>query len=278
MVGIAEPETAIETIEATLNYFKDTGEQPFTYTGGPGSLDVRTGGGQDPRRVVIRNGRRDASDFTLDRNGFRFVAPRHQGRGLLRRGRGARNLLPGDGSAGEGAERRIPRGRVRSYAAHRRRRGARGAQDPRGGAPRAQRLHRMVGPAARARRAAAGGRRAAAPALRHRAGVAADPPSGRDLPARRSAMRRACRPTIWWCRSGAIPTASARPTRSPTIRRTAGTGSRACGATRRWSSRSTIRSRTACARWTAHTAFDDPTSPPDARPRESIEIRTLAFF
>jgi hypothetical protein len=32
------------------------------------------------------------------------------------------------------------------------------------------------------------------------------------------------------------------------------------------------------ARWTAHTAFADPTSPPGARPRESIEIRTLAFF
>jgi len=32
------------------------------------------------------------------------------------------------------------------------------------------------------------------------------------------------------------------------------------------------------ARWTAHTAFEDPTSPPNARPRESIEIRTLAFF
>lgn len=32
------------------------------------------------------------------------------------------------------------------------------------------------------------------------------------------------------------------------------------------------------ARWSAHTAFADPTSPPDARPRESIEIRTLAFF
>lgn len=32
------------------------------------------------------------------------------------------------------------------------------------------------------------------------------------------------------------------------------------------------------ARWTPHTAFDDPTSPPHARPRESIEIRTLAFF
>jgi hypothetical protein len=32
------------------------------------------------------------------------------------------------------------------------------------------------------------------------------------------------------------------------------------------------------ARWTAHSAFDDPTSKPDARPRESIEIRTLVFF
>jgi len=32
------------------------------------------------------------------------------------------------------------------------------------------------------------------------------------------------------------------------------------------------------ARWTAHCAFDDPTSPPEAPPRESIEMRTLAFF
>ncbi len=32
------------------------------------------------------------------------------------------------------------------------------------------------------------------------------------------------------------------------------------------------------ARFTAHTAFEDPTSPKDARARESIEVRTLAFF
>ena len=31
-------------------------------------------------------------------------------------------------------------------------------------------------------------------------------------------------------------------------------------------------------RFTAHTAFEDPTSPSDAPPRESIETRTLAFF
>ena len=32
------------------------------------------------------------------------------------------------------------------------------------------------------------------------------------------------------------------------------------------------------ARFTAHTAFNDPTSPPDAAPRESIEVRALVFF
>ncbi len=32
------------------------------------------------------------------------------------------------------------------------------------------------------------------------------------------------------------------------------------------------------ARWTLHSAFDDPDTPADAPPRESIEMRTLAFF
>ncbi len=32
------------------------------------------------------------------------------------------------------------------------------------------------------------------------------------------------------------------------------------------------------ARFVGHTAFEDPTSPPDAQTRESIEIRTIAFF
>ena len=31
-------------------------------------------------------------------------------------------------------------------------------------------------------------------------------------------------------------------------------------------------------RFTAHTAFDDPTSPPNAPPRQSIEVRTLSIF
>jgi len=32
------------------------------------------------------------------------------------------------------------------------------------------------------------------------------------------------------------------------------------------------------ARFTAHSAFADPSSPPDAAPRESVEVRTLVFF
>jgi hypothetical protein len=32
------------------------------------------------------------------------------------------------------------------------------------------------------------------------------------------------------------------------------------------------------ARFTPHTSFDDPATPPGAPPRQSIEARTLAFF
>jgi hypothetical protein len=32
------------------------------------------------------------------------------------------------------------------------------------------------------------------------------------------------------------------------------------------------------ARFTAHTSFDDPNSPPNAAPRESIEVRALVFW
>src|SRR5437667_11075889 len=73
MDAIAEQDTAPDTIEATVNYLIDTGVRPFTQTGGAGSLDVRTGGTPDPRRVVIRNGRPHAGGFVLDRDGFRFV-------------------------------------------------------------------------------------------------------------------------------------------------------------------------------------------------------------
>src|SRR5262249_31217396 len=73
MVQVLEPETAVESIEATINYVANNGEKLFTYTGGPGSLDVRTGGSLDPHQVVIRNARRFADGFSLEREGFHFV-------------------------------------------------------------------------------------------------------------------------------------------------------------------------------------------------------------
>jgi hypothetical protein len=69
----AELEAAPDTVEATLNYIVDDGSKIFTVTAGPGGQDVRSGGTQDPRRVTIHNGRPHAREFALDRNGFRFV-------------------------------------------------------------------------------------------------------------------------------------------------------------------------------------------------------------
>jgi hypothetical protein len=45
MVQIAELDTAPETIEATLNYFVNTGATPVTQVGAPGATDLRSGGG-----------------------------------------------------------------------------------------------------------------------------------------------------------------------------------------------------------------------------------------
>jgi hypothetical protein len=73
MVQIAEPDTMPDTIEATVNYLLDTGETPVTYVATPGSADTRSSSTLDPHRVTMRNGRPQADRFTLDRNGFRFV-------------------------------------------------------------------------------------------------------------------------------------------------------------------------------------------------------------
>jgi hypothetical protein len=73
MAEVAEQDTLPDTIEATLNYLKDTGEAPWTYSGGEGSTEVRSGGEREPHQVTIRNGRGVAERFTLDGEGFRFA-------------------------------------------------------------------------------------------------------------------------------------------------------------------------------------------------------------
>jgi len=73
MVQVLEQVTLPDAVEATLNYIVDTGEKVFTETAVPGSTDVRGGGKQDPRRITIHNGRRLADKFVLEQDGFRFV-------------------------------------------------------------------------------------------------------------------------------------------------------------------------------------------------------------
>jgi hypothetical protein len=69
---VSTPE-AIDKIEATLNYIVNDGNKIFTITANPGGTDVRSGGTPDPHRVTIHNGRPHAGEFDLERHGFRFV-------------------------------------------------------------------------------------------------------------------------------------------------------------------------------------------------------------
>ena len=70
MVQLAD--TAADTIEASVNYQLDTGETPYTFTGGPGSTEIRQSATFDTRLVTLHNGRPEAQDLVLDRHGFRF--------------------------------------------------------------------------------------------------------------------------------------------------------------------------------------------------------------
>ena len=49
MVQVAELDADRETIEATLNYFVDTGAMPVSLVGTAGGTDTRVGGGQSTR-------------------------------------------------------------------------------------------------------------------------------------------------------------------------------------------------------------------------------------
>jgi hypothetical protein len=74
MVQLAELDADPTAIEATLNYFVDTKMMPVTLVGAPGESDKRVGGGDsEPHRVRMRNGRLDADRLVLERDGFRFV-------------------------------------------------------------------------------------------------------------------------------------------------------------------------------------------------------------
>jgi hypothetical protein len=276
MTGIAEPETAVASIEATVNYFLDTGEKPFTATSGPGSLDVRTGGGQDPRAVVIRNGRREAQDFTLDRNGFRFVQHDTKVADFFDEPELRTTYYPEMEAlvkAQSGASRVV----VFDHT-------LRTADDE---ARQARNIREVVRRVHHDYTEWSGPQR-----LRD-----VLPQEAEALLTRRFAIVQVWRPIRHPVETFPLAICDARSLAPADLvvseRRYPGRIGQTYAITynpaHRWYWFPRMRreealvfkvydSRRDVARWTAHTAFDDPTSPPGARPRESIEIRTLALF
>ncbi len=61
------------TIEATLNYVLPTGGVIYNFSGGPGSTKTESNITADPRRATLRNGRVADEAFELDKQGFELV-------------------------------------------------------------------------------------------------------------------------------------------------------------------------------------------------------------
>jgi hypothetical protein len=274
---IVEQDADADSIEATLNYFLDTGEQPFTYTGAPGSNDKRSGGGQDPHRVTLRNGRRDADRLVLERDGFRFVRHDTAVEDFYDPDQVRRTYYP-EMEALVKAE--IGAARVVVFD-HTLRTADDAAREERQIREVVRRVHNDYTEWSGPQR------------VRDLLPQEAD-----ALLQRRFAIVQVWRPIRHPVETFPLGICDARSLSGANLvvseRRYPGRIGQTYAITydpaHRWFWFPRMRREEALvfkvydslkdgrARWTAHTAFDDPTSPPHARPRESIEIRTLAFF
>jgi hypothetical protein len=265
------------TIEATLNYIVDDGAKVFSIVASPGGSDGRYGGTPDPRRVVLHNGRPSANDFALDREGFRFV--RHDTKvadfydeaeikrvyypemeTLMKAQSGAKRVVVFDHTLRTADDELREAKKIREVV---------------------RRVHNDYTEWSAPQRV-----RDILPA------------EAEELLKRRFAIIQVWRPIRYPVETFPLAMADAR-TLSPddmiiSERRAADrigqTYAIRYNPAHKWFWFPRMRREEAYvfkvfdsakdgrARWTAHTAFDDPTTPPNARPRESIEIRTLAFF
>ena len=277
MSQTAELEVAPDTIEATLNYIVDDGSKVFTIVAGPGGSDTRSGGTPDPRRAVIHNGRPHLKEFDLETSGFRFVP--HDTKvadfydedeirrvyypemvELIKAESGAKRVVVFDHTLRTADDELRESKQIREVV-------RRVHNDyTEWSAP--QRVRDIL------------------------------PDEAEDLLKRRFAIIQAWRPIRYPVETYPLAMADAK-TLSPddmivSERRAAGrigqTYAIKYNPNHKWYWFPRMRREEAYvfkvfdslkdgrARWTAHTAFDDPTTPPHARPRESIEIRTMAFF
>src|SRR5712691_1834707 len=277
MVAVIEQDTIPETIEATVNYILDNGEKLFTQTGGAGSLDVRTGGTQDPRRVVIRNARLAPEKFALDRDGVRFVRHDTKVTDFFDEDEVRRVYYPEMEAllkAESGAERVV----VFDHT-------LRTADDE---CREARKIREVVRRVHNDYTEWSGPQR-----VRDLLPQEAD-----ALLARRFAIIQVWRPIRHPVETFPLAICDARSLSPEDLviseriypNRVGQTYAITYNPEHVWYWFPRMRREEALvfkvfdsatdgrARWTAHTAFEDPTAPPHARPRESIEIRTLAFF
>ncbi|MGB6543341.1 MAG: CmcJ/NvfI family oxidoreductase [Xanthobacteraceae bacterium] len=277
MVQVLEQRSAPETIEATLNYIVNNGEKLFTATGGAGGLDVRSGGTLDPRRVAIHDGRPHVQDFVLDRDGFRFVRHDTKIADFFDEDEVRRVYYP-EMEALVKAESGAARVVVFDHT-------LRTADDE----MRAQRKIREVVPRVHNDYTEWSGPQRVRDLL---------PDEAEELLRRRFAIIQVWRPIRHPVESFPLAICDARTVSPDDLviserrypNRVGQTYAITYNPAHKWYVFPRMRREEAIvfkvfdsikdgrARWTAHTAFDDPTSPPNARPRESIEIRTLAFF
>jgi hypothetical protein len=272
----AAPE-AVETIKATLNYIVNNGEKLFTETGGPGGLDRRSGGTVDPRQVVIHNGRPHTREFALDRDGFRFVRHDTKVADFFDDDEVRRVYYP-EMEALVKAESDASRVVVFDHTlrtADDDVRASRKIREP------VNRVHNDYTEWSAPQR------------VRDLLPQEAD-----DLLKRRFAIVQVWRPIRNPVETFPLAICDARSLSPEDLviserrypNRVGQTYAITYSPEHAWYWFPLMRRNEALvfkvydslkdgrARWTAHTAFDDPTAPPDARPRESIEIRTLAFF
>jgi hypothetical protein len=267
---------AIEEIEATLNYLVNDGVKIFTEASGAGAPDKR-GGTTDARRVVMHNGRPHAGEFVLDREGFRFV--RHDTKvDDFFDDAEVRRVYYAEMEALVKAESGASRVVVFDHT-------LRTADD----ADREARKIREVVPRVHNDYTEWSGPQRVRDLL---------PDEADALLQRRFAIVQVWRPIRLPVESFPLAICDARTVSTDDLviserrypNRVGQTYAITYNPEHKWFWFPRMRREEAIvfkvydsekdgrARWTAHTAFDDPTSPPHARPRESIEIRTLAFF
>ena len=73
MVRQEIPETPADSVEAVVNYLRDTGVKPVTHTAEFGATPVERTGAFEPRTVTVHDARPAADRLSLDREGFVFV-------------------------------------------------------------------------------------------------------------------------------------------------------------------------------------------------------------